>query len=197
MIMTEPFLSIVWDEGYTLGREERVRTWFRALRDPKAFAERWQPPIAELVPPNHIPVPERSQTNTRAGLLSPAVLAWFWPFAREEPDGHPPVYALIGLAGDFLAPAWETLPHARLVHMLIYIITCGAIFSFFRTRRGTTPYVLQNRPGALRQLERDLIAHGHPAAVFRKWGVTLLWVFPYRDVDAWEKRKLTPPSSVG
>lgn len=146
MIMTEPFLSIVRDEGYTLGREERVRTWFRALRDPKAFAERWQPPIEELVPPNHIPVPERSQMNTRAGLLSPAVLAWFWPFAREEPDGHPPVYALIGLAGDFLAPAWETLPLARLGTMLLYSITCGAIFSFFRTRRGTTPYANFCRP---------------------------------------------------
>jgi hypothetical protein len=57
-------------------------------------------------------------------------------------------------------------------------------------------YVVQNRPGDLRQIERDLIAHRHPAAVFRKWGVPLLWVFPYRDVDAWEKRRLTPPSSV-
>jgi hypothetical protein len=57
-------------------------------------------------------------------------------------------------------------------------------------------YVVQNRPGDLRQIERDLIAHRRPAAVFRKWGVPLLWVFPYRVVDAWEKRRLTPPSSV-
>src|SRR5438045_3382164 len=52
MVLTEPFLTIVWDEGYSLGREARVRTWFGALRDPVAFAERWQPPVEELVPPN-------------------------------------------------------------------------------------------------------------------------------------------------
>ena len=30
--------------------------------------------------------------------LDPAVLAWFWPFAREEPHGHPPFYALLGVS---------------------------------------------------------------------------------------------------
>ena len=32
------------------------------------------------------------------------MIAWFWPFAREEPHGHPPFYALVGLVGDLLAP---------------------------------------------------------------------------------------------
>ena len=49
MIATEPRLAIVWDEGYTLGREARIRAWFRALRDPKEFARTWQPPAVELV----------------------------------------------------------------------------------------------------------------------------------------------------
>ena len=31
LIATEPGLSIVWDEGYTLGRIERVRLWFSAM----------------------------------------------------------------------------------------------------------------------------------------------------------------------
>ena len=31
MLATEPALAIVWDEGYTLGREARLRLWFRAL----------------------------------------------------------------------------------------------------------------------------------------------------------------------
>ena len=38
MLATEPRLAIVWDEGYTLGREARLRLWFRALADPVAFA---------------------------------------------------------------------------------------------------------------------------------------------------------------
>ena len=45
-------------------------------------------------------------------------------------------------------------------------------------------------------MQRDLIAHGHPAAVFSKSGVPLLWVFPYRDVEASERRKQTPPDSA-
>jgi hypothetical protein len=54
-------------------------------------------------------------------------------------------------------------------------------------------YVLQNRPGALRIMERDLIAHGHPAKVYTKWRVPLLWVFPYSDVEAWQSGELAPP----
>jgi 4-amino-4-deoxy-L-arabinose transferase-like glycosyltransferase len=136
MVLTEPSLTIVWDEGYSLGREARVRTWFRALWDPVAFAEAWQPPVEDLVPPNRFSPPRRDQLATRAGLLSPPVLDWFWPFAREEPDGHPPVYALVGLLGDLVAPTWETLPRARLGPMLVFSLTCGALFCFFKARWG-------------------------------------------------------------
>ena len=38
MLLTEPRMAIAWDEGYTLGREESLRDWFRALRDPPRFA---------------------------------------------------------------------------------------------------------------------------------------------------------------
>ena len=58
-----------------------------------------------------------------------------------------------------------------------------------------TWYVLQNRPGDFRAAERDLIAHGHHAAVFTKWGVPLLWVYPYRLVEAWESGEW-PPSGA-
>ena len=70
MIATEPALAIVWDEGYTLGREARLRAWFTALRDPAAFAVRWQPPVEDLVPPNPIPAPRRDQLSTR-GVVQP------------------------------------------------------------------------------------------------------------------------------
>jgi 4-amino-4-deoxy-L-arabinose transferase-like glycosyltransferase len=53
-----------------------------------------------------------------------------------------------------------------------------------------TWHVVQNRTGALREMERDLIAHGHPAKVVVKWGVPLLWVFSYRDVEAWQRGEM-------
>jgi 4-amino-4-deoxy-L-arabinose transferase-like glycosyltransferase len=141
MIITEPFLAIAWDEGYTLGRQERLRTWFRAIGDPEAFARSWRPPAEELVPPNRIPAPRRDELSTRAGLFSPPVLAWFWPFARDEPDGHPPVYALVGMAGDLIAPMWEALPRARLGPILVFSLIGGWVFSFFRSRWGTWPAI--------------------------------------------------------
>jgi 4-amino-4-deoxy-L-arabinose transferase-like glycosyltransferase len=139
LVLTESSLAIVWDEGYSLGREARVRGWFRALRDPAAFARHWQPPVEDLVPPNRIPPPRPEQLDTRSGLLSPTVLDWFWPFAREEPDGHPPVYALVGLLGDLVVPGWEPLPRARFGPMLVFSLTCGAIFHFCRNRWGVWP----------------------------------------------------------
>src|SRR4051794_4336218 len=97
MIATEPRLAIVWDEGYTLGREARLRLWFRALADPPRFASTWTAPQEELVQKKGAAPPSRAQITTRTQLLfDPQVLAWFWPFAREEPHGHPPFYALVG-----------------------------------------------------------------------------------------------------
>ncbi len=42
MLATEPGLAIVWDEGYTLGRQERLRLWSRAVRDPQGFSATWK-----------------------------------------------------------------------------------------------------------------------------------------------------------
>jgi hypothetical protein len=53
-------------------------------------------------------------------------------------------------------------------------------------------YVMQNRPGAMQKLERELIAHGHPAKVFSMCGVPLLWVFPYHELEAWQSGKWPP-----
>ena len=52
-------------------------------------------------------------------------------------------------------------------------------------------YVVQNRPGEFRALERHLVAYGKPAKLFIKCGVPLLWVFPYREVEAWQREE--PP----
>ena len=163
MLATEPRLAIVWDEGYTLGREARLRAWFSALKDPSRFAANWKPPLLELVQqtPNEKP-PRPDQVNTRAKLLfDREVLAWFWPFAREEPHGHPPFYALVGLAGDLLAPSWPDLPRARLGPILAFSLTAGLLFVFVAARWGTWPGFLG--AGAW-VLQPRLFAHGHYAA---------------------------------
>ena len=52
----------------------------------------------------------RRDRHRRPSCSSPRALAWFWPFAREEPHGHPPFYAIVGLLGDVFVPSWDLLP---------------------------------------------------------------------------------------
>jgi hypothetical protein len=137
LVATESRMAMVWDEGYTLGREARLRNWFRALRDPGAFSASWQPPALELVQQVGAPPPRRDQIDSRAKLLfDPAVLAYFWPFAREEPHGHPPFYALLGLVGDLVAPSWADLPRARLGPILLFSLTASLVWWFLGSRWG-------------------------------------------------------------
>jgi 4-amino-4-deoxy-L-arabinose transferase-like glycosyltransferase len=162
MMATEPRLAIGWDEGYTLGREARLRDWFRALADPPGFAARWRPPAAELVQQDQTPPPVASQLDSRAELLfDPGDVAWFWPFAREEPHGHPPFYALLGLAGDLIAPSWRDLPRARLGPILLFSLTAGAIFAFAAARWGGRAATLAAGSWVL---QPNLFGHGHYAA---------------------------------
>lgn len=175
MLATEPRLAIAWDEGYTLGREERVRLWFRALRDPAAFARSWTPPDprTELVQVDaRVPrPPEAADIDTRAKLFRPRVLAWFWPFAREEPHGHPPFYALVGLIGDLVVPGWSELPRARFGPILAFSLTAGALFGFTARRWG--PWAGAATAGAW-ALQPQLFGHGHYAAYDGL--LTCLWV---------------------
>jgi Dolichyl-phosphate-mannose-protein mannosyltransferase len=161
MVASEPRLAMVWDEGYTLGREARLRAWFRALRDPARFAAEWAPPTLELVQQDGGTPPRRDQVDTRAKLLfNPEVLAYFWPFAREEPHGHPPFYALLGLSGDFLVPTWKDLPRARLGPILLFSCTAGCLFSFVVRLWGVEPALVTV---AAWTLQPNLFGHGHYA----------------------------------
>lgn len=158
---TGPRLAIVWDEGYTLGREARLRLWFRALADPTSFAASWQPPAEELVQQVGAPPPRPEQVNTRAKLLfDPNVLAWFWPFAREEPHGHPPFYALIGLVGDVLPSGISGLPRARFGPMVVFSLMAATLYAFTARRLGVWPGAAA--AGAW-VLQPNLFAHGHYA----------------------------------
>lgn len=137
LIATEPGMSIVWDEGYTLGRLERVRLWVSALTNPQRFAANWQPPTLELVQAQGLPAPSAGQVTSRWNLVfDPKVVGWFWPFSREEPHGHPPFYALVGLIGDLVTPWREALPRARFGTMLFHALACGSIFQVLNKRFG-------------------------------------------------------------
>lgn len=135
MFVSERPLAIVWDEGYTLARLERVRAWFQAVRAPGEFARSWDP--ARLQPvEDRLNPPRPDEIDTRGELLSPRVLDWFWPFAREEPHGHPPFYALIAMVGDVLGDGFSALTRARVGTMLAFSLASGAIFSFASRRWG-------------------------------------------------------------
>ena len=161
MAGTGPSLAITWDEGHVLGREARVRWWFQAMRDPAGFSASWTPPApgTELVP-DSLPPPDREAINTRSKLLSPAVLAWFWPFAREEPHGHPPFYAIVGLIGDLVAPGLAELPRARIGPMIVFSLAAGAIFAAFHRRGGPWPAVTAASAWVL---QPNLFGMGHYA----------------------------------
>ena len=171
MLATEPRLAIVWDEGYTLGREKRVRLWFQAIRDPARFAATWSGPGLDLVQPEGRWPPGPAEVDTRAKLLDPAVLAWFWPFAREEPHGHPPFYALVGLIGDLVVPTWADLPRARFGPILAFSLTSGCLFGFVARRWGAWPGVAASVSWAL---QPQLFGHGHYATYDAL--LTCLWV---------------------
>ncbi len=138
MVATEPRLAVVWDEGYTLGRLNRIRAWLQAVRDPAAFASDWRPTRLRSVEDRR-PAPHPGEIDTLAKLFSPRILDWFWPFAREEPHGHPPFYAIVALAGDVLMPGWPELARARLGTMIAFSLAAGAIFAFLARRWGVWP----------------------------------------------------------
>lgn len=143
LIVTEPGMSVVWDEGYTLGRIQRVRLWFSAMINPEAFARDWQPPLVELVQQQGLSAPSASQVSSRSELLfNPRVIGWFWPFAREEPHGHPPFYALVGLIGDLLTPWREPLGRARLGTILFHGLAAGFLWYSISRRYGPSAAVI-------------------------------------------------------
>jgi 4-amino-4-deoxy-L-arabinose transferase-like glycosyltransferase len=160
MLATEPLLPIVWDEGFTLLRIARVRDWLLALRDPELFAARWNPRGVDVALDDQVRRPNAIDINTRSKLFSPRVIAWFWPFARDEPHGHPPFYALLALVGDGLTPGRNELSRARLGAILLFAATSGALFTLLVMRRGCWSGVIG--AGAF-TLSPQLFASGHYA----------------------------------
>ena len=132
MLATEPRLAIVWDEGYTLGREARLRDWFRALADPPGFAARWRPPAEELVQQDQTPPPGAARLDSRgeAALRSPGS----WPGSGRSPGRSRTAIRRSMPCSAWSAtsspPSWQDLPRARLGPILLFSLTAGAIFAF-------------------------------------------------------------------
>ncbi len=128
-------------------------------------------------------------------LMMPVPLSYYSPVVRGLPGasalGMEPTYFWDALSDDALdwlnahtAPG-QNVRFANLPTSLFYLRRTRRLTAPLWTGPGVTAwYVVQNRPGILSRLDRALIARGHPAFVVAKWGVPLLWIFPYREVEA-------------
>lgn len=159
MLATEPSLALAWDEAYTLARLDRVHAWLLALRDPAGFAVTWDPTRLRPLEDRRRP-PSAAEIDSAGELLDPRIIAWFWPFAREEPHGHPAFYAVAALAGDALTPWRSDLARARLGTILAFSLAAGAACGFGASRWGWRAGVVA---AAAWVLHPHLFALGHYA----------------------------------
>jgi hypothetical protein len=109
---------MVWDEGYTVRRERLLNEWFlRVLASVKSRDWRLAFDKGDL---DHC-----------------------WRFSREEPHGHPPFYAMVGLAGWQLSHLWlPPLEAYRFGPMLLTSATVGLICAHLARRQAPLAGVL-------------------------------------------------------
>jgi Dolichyl-phosphate-mannose-protein mannosyltransferase len=112
LMTTDPAFGMVWDEGYTVRRDRLLDQWVH-----------------------------RACASARSGQWRLAFekreLDHYWLFSREEPNGHPPFYALLGLAGWWLSHRWlPPLEAYRFGPMLLTAVTVGVIYNHLARRRG-------------------------------------------------------------
>ena len=112
LLATSRDYAMVWDEGHTVGRERVLADWFARLA-------------------------AAPEAHSRARLFSRSELERSWPFSREEPDGHPPFYALLGLAGWGATHRWlDPLTAYRFGPMALTSATLGVLFFHLARRYG-------------------------------------------------------------
>jgi hypothetical protein len=111
LLGTAADFGMAWDEGHTVRRERALSIWFAKFE----------------APPGH----------TRAEMFGEHELDRYWRFSREEPDGHPPFYALLGLAGWVLAgPFLNPLTAYRFGPLVLTAVTAGVLYHHLAARRG-------------------------------------------------------------
>lgn len=135
LLATSRDYGMVWDEGHTIRRERMLAEWMTWLVNPA-----WR---------------------TRGDAFSSRTLAQYWPFSREEPDGHPPFYAMLGLAGWWLSRNYlEPLTAYRFGPMGLFAATVGTVYFHFARRHGRLAAV--TAVGLLVLMPR-VFAHAHYA----------------------------------
>lgn len=152
--------GMTWDEGFTVEREERLREWFARVAGASSSDRRaWSPLLSKLE--------RRSDYLRRAGPAaetpwSRESLRFYWQFAREEPNGHPPFYALLGLAG--WAVSRHVLPPPgsyRFGPAALFALTAGAVYGVMTRHYGRASGVM----AALGLLTMPRVfAHAHLAS---------------------------------
>lgn len=129
--------GMAWDEGFTVQREETVQIWFQMI---------WQRPPGAA----------------RSRLLDRLTIEKLWPFAREEPDGHPPMYALLGLAGWSLSHNWlPPLEAYRVGPAALFAVTVGVVYQFLARR---VSWLVGASTAAAWVLMPRVFAHAHLAS---------------------------------
>ncbi len=147
LLATSHDCAMVFDEGFVVQNEMTLAPWFAGVVEP-------------------------APGMSRSDYFSRAVLERFWKFSRREPDGHPPFYALLGLAGRLLV--WDrvgSLTSYRFGPMVLTAASCGLIYWFMARRYGR----LAGLTGALAMvLTPRTFAHAHYAHY--DMPVTCLWL---------------------
>ncbi len=147
LLGTSRQFDMVWDEGYTVRRERLLANWFSQV---SASAEAGQWRLA----------------------FQKRVLDRYWLFSRDEPHGHPPFYALLGLAGWRLSRLWLLpLGAYRFGPMLLTAATVGVIYRHLERRRGRLAGALA---AVLILAMPRLFAHAHYAHY--DMPMTCLWL---------------------
>ncbi len=127
--------GMAWDEAFSVEREERLAEWFgRVAGADPARVRAWSPQLSNLEGRAEY---LRSAGASAGSPWSRASLRFYWQFAREEPSGHPPFYALLGLAGWALAhPFVSPLVAYRVGPAALFAATVGALYGFLAGRYG-------------------------------------------------------------
>jgi 4-amino-4-deoxy-L-arabinose transferase-like glycosyltransferase len=136
LLATGPQFGMIWDEGYTVRRDRLL--------------DEWSSRVTHVASPGQLRHAfDRSELDRN------------WPFSREEPHGHPPFYALVGVAGWRLSHRWlPPLQAYRFGPMVLTAATVGVIFRHLARRRGPLAGALA---AALIVLMPRLFAHAHYA----------------------------------
>jgi hypothetical protein len=152
--------GMAWDEGFTVEREERLREWFARVAGRDYASNRALPALY-----SKLETPATYLRRAGADVARPWAresLRYYWQFAREEPNGHPPFYALLGLGG--WAVSRQVLPPPgsyRFGPAALFALTTGAVYALMVRHYGRSAALMASL--GLLAMPR-VFAHAHLAS---------------------------------